>query len=254
MLTNRWILTYLLVIALLLVTATHANANSWPPMAVILLDWPLVLSLFSYGIGLIMIIFVEGLTLAKRLKLPLIKSLYLTTFANLFSIISGFVFVLCIIVFHALGSMSDDRGLFGAIAIGICLGLGFLSSRFWQRVGFKSLQLNFVVWAVVWFVISLIENFLLDFFNIIHHAGGQFPDPNVSFLMNLLQLLVVIAYFSVAFLLSVISEGVCLGMLLPDVGNGLLKTLLIMNVRSYAYVAFPLTILGIILRGQGWRF
>jgi hypothetical protein len=72
--------------------------------------------------------------------------------------------------------------------------------------------------------------------------------------MNLLQLLVVIAYFSVAFLLSVISEGFCLGMLLPDVGNGLLKTLLIMNVRSYAYVAFPLTILGIFLRGQGWRF
>ena len=64
----------------------------------------------------------------------------------------------------------------------------------------------------------------------------------------------VIAYFSVAFLLSVISEGFWLGMMLPDVGNGLLKTLLIMNVRSYAYVAFPITILGIILRGQGWSF
>ena len=235
----RIVQVLLLTIGILLLSTETASANSWPPAGVVLLNLPLIASIASFGIGLLFIIGIESITLAQREHLKRFKSIQILTVANLFSTLVGVFFILGVTY---LAYLSLDTYLI----VGLFLILfGSLSTHFFKRIHLKAFSLNPLLWSILWFLILLLEVTLIGFINSLNWTTVTVPiftNFRVEFYTNILQILAFIIFLSVGFFLSVVSEGFCLVRFLPQPSSTLGMTILVMNLRSYAYVAIPITL------------
>ncbi|HEY9830771.1 MAG TPA: hypothetical protein V6D26_09335 [Stenomitos sp.] len=220
-------------------SAEPATANSWPPAGVLLLDLPLIASIVSFGVGLLLIIGVESITLAQRERLNQVKSIQISTVANLFSTVVGLFFVL------GLASLP-----YASVNIYLMLGLFFLflgviSTHFFKQIHLRAFSWYPIVWGTVWFLSLFLESILIRLINSLDWTTITIPvfsNFSLDFHTNILQLLAFIIFLSVGFFLSIVSEGFCLVRFLPQPSSTLGMTILVMNLRSYAYVAIPITL------------
>lgn len=229
----------LLTVGLLLSSPEPASANSWPPAGVLLLDLPLIASIVSFGIGLLFIIGVESMTLAHREHLNRVKSIQISTVANLFSTVVGFFFVL------GLASLP-----YASLTIYLMLGLFFLllgaiSTHFLKRIRLQAFSWHPIVWGIVWFLTLFLEATLISLVNSLNWTIVTIsisPNFSIQLYTNILQIFAFIIFLSVGFFLSIVLEGFCVVRFLPQLSSSLGMTILIMNLRSYAYVAIPITL------------
>ncbi|WP_333474931.1 hypothetical protein [Allocoleopsis sp.] len=216
-----------------------ASANSWPPAGVILLDLPLIASIASFGIGLLFIIGVESITLAKREHLSRFKCIQISTVANLFSTVVGLFFVL------GLASLP-----YASLNIYLMLGLfflllGALSTHFLKRIHLQAFSWHPIVWGTLWFLSLFLESILIKFINSLNWQTVTVPifsSFSIDFHTNSLQIVAFVIFLSVGFFLSLVSEGFCIVRFLSQPSSTLGMTILVMNLRSYAYVAIPITL------------
>ncbi|MBD2461395.1 hypothetical protein H6G89_10080 [Oscillatoria sp. FACHB-1407] len=234
------------------VSATAAIANTWPPMAIWLLQMPLGASLLSYGVGLVAIALLEGAILWRRENLALKRSLIISAVANLYSLGLG---LLAIAGFAAL-----PYSILGTVFLGTLYVLLILAS--WSFVPYFQMQRlkqyplwrtlsRLAIWGGIWFALLLSSLLLISIVHTINPrttAGIRFPDPTVPLYVNALQLLAVMLFIGIGFAISVVSEGACLTRWLPQSSNRLWRTVLVMNLRSYAYIAVPITLLFLMSR------
>ncbi|MBD2015429.1 hypothetical protein H6F96_15820 [Microcoleus sp. FACHB-53] len=235
----RIVQVLLLTIGILLLSTETASANSWPPAGVVLLNLPLIASIASFGIGLLFIIGIESITLAQREHLNRFKSIQILTVANLFSTLVGVFFIFGV---ASLGYPS----LVTYLILGLFVLLfGSLSTHFFKRIHLKAFSLNPLLWGILWFLILFLEVTLIRFINSLNWTTVTVPiftNFSVEFYTNILQILAFIIFLSVGFFLSVVSEGFCLVRFFPQPSSTLGMTILVMNLRSYAYVAIPITL------------
>lgn len=235
----RIVQVLLLTVGILLLSSETASANSWPPAGVVLLDLPLIASIASFGIGLLFIIGVESITLAQREHLNRFKSIRILTIANLFSTLIGLFFVLGVTIL-------PSYSLYLYLILGLFLILlGVVSTHFFKRINLKYLSLNPLTWSILWFLILFVEVILIDFINSLNWTTVTVPIASklsVDFYTNILQILAFVIFLSVGFFLSLVSEGFCVVRFLPQPSSTLGMTILVMNLRSYAYVAIPVTL------------
>jgi hypothetical protein len=235
----RIVQVLLLTIGILLLSTETASANSWPPAGVVLLDLPLIASIASFGIGLLFIIGIESITLAQREHLKRFKSIQILTVANLFSTLVGVFFIL------GLASLVDPS-LYTYLILGLFfILLGALSTHFFKRIRLNFLTLNPLLWGILWFLILVVEIMLVRFINSLNWTSVTVPifsNFSIDFYTNILQVLAFIIFLSVGFFLSIVSEGFCVVRSLPQPSPTLGMTILVMNIRSYAYVAIPITL------------
>ena len=86
---------------------------------------------------------------------------------------------------------------------------------------------------------------MIDFINSLNWTTVTVPiftNFSVDFYTNILQILAFIIFLPVGFFLSIVSEGFCVVRFLPQPSSTLGMTILVMNLRSYAYVAIPITL------------
>jgi len=222
---------------------TPAHANSWPPMAVPLFYLPLVASVASFGVGFLFIVLLEAWILAKRLPLQRRPAIQFVAEANLLSTIAGLAVVLIMtglpyqIGFPGLWSR-EQSWLFWGIFILFFLGVGLCTSGFLKRLT-PLRSVPFLVWSMVWVAILVANLSLLGVIGNLVFTPGP--------LMIALKLVGVAIYFSIGFVLSVVIEGFWLARRLPTT-NQLGSTILLMNIRSYSYIAIPITV--ILLRSR----
>lgn len=232
-------------IALGLMLSTAAWANSWPPMAIYLLNVPLMAGLVSYGLVLVAIAFLEAFILSKRESLPLPKSILCSIGANITSLLMGFLFV---ITLSSLPYTWVGWLFFG----GLCSLLVWFSWMAVPYLQFNHIQLpklrfglRLGSWTGIWSLLLLGSFWLLGN---IGRANPRVPvsvsfDANVPLHINILQLLAVILFILIGFAVSVVSEGFSLRRSLPQSSSTLWMTAVVMNVRSYIYLALPVTVL-----------
>ncbi len=233
-------------------TIAPATANAWPPMAIWLLQVPLSAGLISYGVGVVAIALLEGFILSGREKLALRRSLVAAGWANLCSLALG---LLVIMGFAAL-PYSILGKLFLAIAYVLLIGFSSVSVPYFQFDNLRPypagrILVQLLIWGGSWFVILSSSLWLITVINTLNPgtvSGKTFPDTNVPFYVNFLQLLAVMLFVAIGFAMSVVSEGFCLMRLLPEVSEHLWQTVVVMNLRSYAYVAIPITLIFLIFR------
>ncbi|MDX2217286.1 MAG: hypothetical protein SFY66_28725 [Oculatellaceae cyanobacterium bins.114] len=235
--------------------AEAATANSWPPMAVWLLHIPLGAGLISYGIGLVAIALLEGFILSQRENLALGKSMIVTGLANLCSCLLGVLIVM--------GLAALPYSIVGLLFLGLLYGLLiFFSWSSIPLVRFKgssqpqiwNILMHLIMWSSIWFALLLSSLLLIPAVGALNPntvAGGRFPDPTVLLIVNGAQLLAVMLFVAIGFAISVVSEGFCLTRLLPQASTSLWHTVLIMNLRSYAYIAVPITLVFLMSR-RSW--
>jgi hypothetical protein len=220
----------------LLLMSTAARANSWPPMAVGLFYLPFAASVISFGVGFLLIVWLEAWILVRRENLQLWHSVRLVTEANLLSTLAGIGVVLTLaglpyeLNFQYMGNFS---WLFWLIVATVCLGLGVCTagslkhlSKFWSG--------HFLIWSIVWAIILFAELTLIGLVNSTHNW--------------VLQLLATAIYYSVGLVLSIVVESFWLSRRLSEKTATLGQTMLIANVRSYAYIAIPITIFLLFLK------
>ncbi|CAN1209976.1 hypothetical protein TUMEXPCC7403_07245 [Tumidithrix helvetica PCC 7403] len=241
----RFIAIPLLGIVIWLLGISPASANSWPPMAVWLLQIPLSAGIISYGLGLIGIVTLEGFILAKREQVHLGKAILFSGLANLCSLVMGFLVIMGI------------AGLpYGATWIPMAIAYFLLVIFSWLFFSKKRSQdsiipplllslLGLCGWGLIWFCGLICSLFLLGSVGVLNPAtvaGKPFPDLSVPFYVNILQLLGVVVFLGIGFAMSVVSEGFCITKLLSNSSDKLKRTVLIMNLRSYGYIAIPITL------------
>ena len=228
-----------------LLSASPARANSWPPMAIWLLQVPLSAGLISYGLGLVAIVLLESFILSQREQLPLGKAIRLSLGANLISLIMG------ILVILGIGGLPYGAGWW--LLVPACFLLIGFSQGFFAHLKLRSPHFDWLIspwpgtilWGIFWFGTLLAGLLLISIvptINPVTTAGGSFPDPGVPLYINALQLLAVTAFLAIGFTISLITEGFYLGQFLPKPSPNLGQTTLIMNLRSYAYIAVPITV------------
>lgn len=218
-----------------------AAANSWPPMAVGMFSLPLFASIVSFGLGLVAIVVLEARILAQRTGLGHGRSLWLMAVANFWSFLAGLGFTLGATVLPFLGYGSNSLELrfiialwFGSIA---AAGLGTATTRqvwrgraigSWRRWAERGFAL--LVWLLGWMAIFV--------------AIAVINDRSLS---PILHTLIAILYFGLGWVLSWTIEAAwivsrCRAEVSAGAGRSLIKTVAIANLRSYAYIAVPITI------------
>lgn len=217
-----------------LLATIPASANSWPPMAIWLLQIPLSVGFITYGLGLIGIIILEGLILAKRENISFNKGISLSFLANFCSLILGNLFIwgLSALPYAAIGWQMLGLSylllvIFSSLLFPLKQSKHFIINPFFLKI------LSLFSWSLIWFCGFIYSMVLLSL---------PFFSPT-SFFIKILQLLAVAIFMGIGFAMSLVSEGFCLKKLLPENSGNLGKTILIMNVRSYAYIAIPITLL-----------
>jgi len=220
----------------LILISTAARANSWPPMAVGLFYLPLAASVISFGVGFFLIVWLEVWILRRRENLQLWRSVRLVTEANLVSTLAGIGVVITLtgLPFELGGfPLRNFSWLFWLIVVTLCLGLGVCTAgslkhltKFWSG--------HFLIWSIVWAMILFAELVLIDLVN--------------STKNWVLQLLATAIYYSVGIVLSIVVESFWVSRRLSVKTTNLGQTMLIANVRSYAYIAIPITIFLLFLK------
>jgi hypothetical protein len=198
-------------------------------MAVPYLYLPFTASFFSFGIGFVLIVLLEAWILARRENLQFRRSVWLVTVANLHSTVAGIVFSIALTALPSMLNfpMSGGNWIFLPLAIVIWLSLGDGTAKCLKDLT-KLWSGNSLIWGLVWVIILFAEFFFIGLVNTTNN--------------KVLKLLVTAIYFSVGFAMSIVVEGAYLSRSLPEKSATLGKTLLIANVRSYAYIAIPITI------------
>jgi hypothetical protein len=197
-------------------------------MGVLLLDLPLAASIVSYGIGFLLIVLLESWILAQRENLRFWHSIRLLTGANLVSTLAGVGVVIALAGLPMAFSFRGNESLVvWLILLSLCLGLGVCTAESLKYLT-QLWSGHFLLWGIVWAVIILAELLLIG---VVNSSNNQ-----------VLQLLATAIYLMVGFVLSVVVEGFWLSRYLPYKSNTLGQTLLIANLRSYAYIAIPITI------------
>ncbi len=215
---------------------TAARANSWPPMAVVLFYLPVAASVISFGVGFFLIVWLEAWLLIRRENLQLWHSVRLVTQANLLSTLAGIGVVIILsglpyeLNIRYMGSFSL---IFWLIVATLCWGLGVCTAdslkhltKFWSG--------HFLIWSIVWAMILFAELALIGLVNSTNNW--------------VLQLLATAIYYSVGLVLSIVVESFWLSRRLLEKTATLGQTMLIANVRSYAYIAIPITIFLLFLK------
>jgi hypothetical protein len=164
---------------------------------------------------------------------------------NLYSTLLGFAVVLLLILVPLIWTIP----LAIAMPTLVALGLGWMTqglSQWWRsrpcRPTWGLLLFTALWWGILVLVMALL--WAIPTLNPATAAGRAFPDPTVPFYINVLQWGGVVAYFAVGFGLSLISEGFFLSRWCPRLPRStLMKLIWVMNLRSYSYVAIPITIL-----------
>jgi hypothetical protein len=240
-----------------LILSSPAYANSWPPMAIFLLHLPILPSLATYGLGLVAIVVMEALILHRREKVKLFKSLGCTALANLDSLIMG-----CLITFSfvclpsvlrqiALGRIFDKSSVLlflGSLLppyIMLVVGSNAISASDNSIRNWMTTIYNLILWGFVWLVGLVLTVLLFDWVRTINYGLANFeffPDPKVPFYVNLLQLLGAILFLILGFTMSWVTEAFVLSKIFKNRTKHFLQTVLIMNVRSYSYIAIPITL------------
>ena len=226
-----------------LILSGPAYANSWPPMAIFLFHMPMVASLAGHGLGLLGILMLEAYVLHRREQVEFGKAVWSTASANLVSLIEG---LLITFMFSSLPYIT-----YGGILIFL---LFFLPAYLFLVIASNSLlptkhtgirRLWLVMWAIIWLV-SLTISFLVllkvGSINPAIAAGKPFPDPSVPFYINLLQVLAILLFLILGFTMSLVTEAFVLSKIFKNRTKHFLQTVLIMNVRSYSYIAIPITL------------
>ncbi|MGD1906040.1 MAG: hypothetical protein ACFB0C_08615 [Leptolyngbyaceae cyanobacterium] len=236
-----------LVIAWLL-SAQVASANSWPPMAIWLLSLPMGAGIKSYGLGLLAIVLLESLIFARREKLPWPLALKVVTLANAASLWVGFLTLL------GFGGLPYGIGWIPLILVyGMMV---TFSNRLFaphQPISLVRRLLRVSNWSMHWFAILFSGLVLLaggiGRLNPATVMGQPFPDPSVPVYVNGVQLLAVIVFLAMGWTMSIITEGFCIRGLVSKPSASSIHTVLIMNLRSYTYIAIPITVLLLLGRG-----
>ncbi|HEY9652933.1 MAG TPA: hypothetical protein V6C95_19915 [Coleofasciculaceae cyanobacterium] len=210
--------------------ATAARANSWPPMAVGLFYLPLAASVISFGVGFILIVWLEAWILVRRENLQFWRSVRLVTEANLWSTLAGIGVVITLtgLPFELGGfPLGSFSWLFWLIVATLCFGLGVFTAGSLKRLT-KFWSGHSLIWSIVWAMIFFGELALISLVNSTNNW--------------ILQLLATAIYYSVGLVLSIVVESYWVSRRLSEITATLGQTLLIANVRSYAYIAIPITI------------
>ncbi|MFB2895710.1 hypothetical protein ACE1CI_22615 [Aerosakkonemataceae cyanobacterium BLCC-F50] len=217
-------------------------ANSWPPMAIGLLQIPLITGIVTYGFSLIAIVILEAIIFSQKEAVSLSKAIVYTALANFCSLMMGVIIIIGI------------SGLpYGATWLPLGIGYSILllfSTQTFPITQNLSLAIegwifNLFAWGIIWFCGLFCSVFLLITVGAINPdvtAGKPFPDWDVPFYINIVQLLGVVGFMGLGFAMSIVSEAFCLTKLLKNSSKQIKRTILIMNVRSYAYIALPITI------------
>ena len=223
--------------------AIPAYANSWPPMAVPFFYLPLIASIFSFGIGFILLVLLETWILKQRESVLLGRSFRLVAEANLLSTLAGLAVVIIMTGLPSLFILPTPSDLlvwnvflwyllFWGILILFFLGVGICTAGFLKRLTPFG-RGNFILWGVAWMVVLFADLVLLGIIGEIVYTPGL--------LITGLKLLGVATYFSIGFILSLVIEGFWLARHLSKTST-LGTTILLMNIRSYAYIVIPITI------------
>ncbi len=240
-----------------LILSSPAYANSWPPMAIFLLHLPILPSFTTYGLGLVAIVVMEALILHRREKVKLFKSLGYTALANLVSLIMG-----CLITFSfaclpaalrqiELGEIFSGTMVFflGSLLppyILLVIGSNAIFAPDHSIRNWMTTIYNLIMWGFVWLVGLVLTVLVFSWVRTINYglAGFEFfPDHNVPFYINLLQLLDAIIFLMLGFTMSWVTEAFVLIKIFKNRTKHFLQTVLIMNVRSYCYIAIPISLL-----------
>lgn len=214
-------------------------------MAIWLLHAPLKTGLVSYGLGLVAIVLVEGRILARREHLPPLQAIWLATMANVCSLVIGSLMLL--------GLATLPYGI-GWIPLLMVYGLlSLFSTRLFapaadaRPVSALKHVLRVATWSLHWLYLLVSSLVLLaggiSQLNPTTVAGSSFPDPAVPIYVNAIQLGAVMVFLGIGFVTCVVTEGYCLSRLLPGRSRTMMRTVLIMNLRSYTYIAVPITVL-----------
>ena len=223
-------------------SSSPAMANSWPPMAIWLLQIPLITGIVTYGFSLIAIVILEGIILSQKEAVSLKKAIVYTALANFCSLMMGVMILIGIgglpygATWLPLGIGYSILVLFSAATFPITQNLSLAIGRW---------IFNLCCWGIIWFCGLFCSVFLLTTVGAINPAvtaGKPFPDWDVPFYINIVQLLAVVGFMGLGFAMSIVSEAFCLTKLLNNSSKQIKKTILIMNVRSYTYIALPITI------------
>ncbi|MDJ1175918.1 hypothetical protein [Roseofilum capinflatum] len=215
-------------VATVLLLVHPAAANGFPPMA-LLFPLPLFASLVSFGAGFLLILVCEALTLHKRETIVAWYAFRLVTEANLLSTLAG----AAVLFFFFIGFFDISISLWTNPIL--FLSIGFSTACFLKRFTYLKHR-SPLFWSGVWIVLLYVDGLLLVVLGV--NTEGLF--------LTLLKFLGVAVYFAIGFFLSLIVEGAWLGWRLPP-GKTLGKTLLIMNLRSYAYIVIPITVVMLIM-------
>ena len=219
---------------IILLYADPAFANTWPPIAIQLIYTPLTVAIYTLGIGLIAIVIIESIILMRREHVSLLSALRYTLGANLLSTALGFLLA---IGFGAPPLIPIYWGIFYACMV-------FMSIQSIPLLNLKRFPL-WLSWGLLWLIILVGIIYLFIAISEINPAtasGKPFPDWDVPFYINIIQLLLTVGFMAIGFFVSFCSEGFYLSKMLSKPTTSVLQTVWIMNLRSYVYVALPLTV------------
>lgn len=220
--------------------AELAWANSWPPMAVLLLPLPLFASLVSYGLGMVAIIGLETAVVVRRSFLGVRQALVLVAVGNLLSLMAGLVFALGMAAMPYLSYGSGGMAVLNGLVMGLTgltvvgTGLASATTLAWLGPGKARSRWRWVgggvlVWAIIFF----------GLFILLAAVGAVQP--------LWLKLPLAWLYFGIGWIMSWVIEAAWIGLgcrrsLTRPQLQRLMKTVAIANLRSYAYLAVPITL------------
>jgi hypothetical protein len=251
--------TIILAVGILLI-AIPVHANSGIGSSFLLFQLPLWASLFSFGVGFLLILLLEGRILRKRESIQLWRAIRLVAEANLLSTFAGFALLPILgtllnriweveMEFEAEGwswlvwgkvGLGRWSWLVWGMVILFFLGVGICTSGFMKRLT-PLWSVHFLWWSGVWVVVLLGPLILVGPPILGSFTGGMLPGAFIAGMLptTVLKLLVFANNFLIGFLLSIVVEGFWLASRLPKKIT-LSRTILLMNVRSYAYIVVPI--------------
>lgn len=235
--------------------AEPAWANSWPPMAVLLLPLPLFASLVSFGFGMVAIITLETVVVARRSSLGRKRAFELVASGNLISLLAGLIVALGMAALPYVSLRSNDplwltnycvMGL-TALTVGLT-GLASAATLFWLREG-RPRSPHRRRWAIGRSLLGVLgwAIIFLGLFFLLAAVGAVQP--------LWLKLPLAWVYFVIGWTMSWVIESAWVGLwcrrsLTQTQLSQLMKTVAIANLRSYAYIAVPITLGLFWLNGQ----
>ncbi len=227
-----------LTLAVWLLSIGSASANFGPPQGLVMLGLPFFASLYGFGLGLVLVILLETLILARTEKLSFMRALKFSAYGNLVSTLMGVFFAIFTILSPLMWILLTNRFTLINILLScfllLCsilyfLLLGEISAGYLIKVRCLRFAHNPFVWGLIWLLTACIE---LALGLTITAIGAQH-----------FYMLAFVVYLTVGFGLSVMCEGNAIVDRLPRESQTIAQTIFKMNACSYLYIVTPLTLL-----------